>query len=152
MELGTKVPNLLGLDQAGREVLRSDYAGQWIALYFYPKDNTAGCTKQACNLRDNYALLQQRGVAIVGVSRDGAASHQRFIEKQQLPFRLIVDSDNVLGEAFGTWVEKTLYGRRYMGTERTTFLISPEGEVRHILRGRAVKTGEHAEQILALLS
>lgn len=151
MEIGTRLPDLLGLDQEGKEVQRSDYPGKWIALYFYPKDNTAGCTKQACNLRDNYLELGQHDVVVIGVSRDSAASHQRFIAQHQLPFRLIVDEDNELGERFGVWVEKTLYGRKYMGTERTTFLIDPEGELRYILRGRAVKTGEHAHQILELL-
>lgn len=152
MEIGSQVPDFLGIDQEGKEVHRSDYPGKYIALYFYPKDNTAGCTTQACNLRDNYSLLRQHNIEIIGVSRDSAKSHQGFITKYSLPFRLIVDSDTVLNEAFGVWVEKSMYGRKYMGTERTTFLINPEGVVEHIIRGKAVKTSEHSAQILSLLN
>lgn len=151
MNIGDQVSDLLGYDAEGLEVKRSDYPGKYIALYFYPKDNTAGCTKQACNLRDAYADLQGEGVVVIGVSRDSAQSHQRFIERYGLPFRLIVDEDLQLNKAFGVWVEKTLYGRKYMGTERTTFLISPEGLIEHILRGKAIKVGEHSEQILSLI-
>lgn len=151
MEIGAKVSDLLGLDQEGKEVRLSDYSGKYVALYFYPKDNTAGCTTQACNLRDNYELLRENNVEIIGVSRDSAKSHSSFIAKHNLPFRLIVDSDISLNEAFGVWVEKSLYGRKYMGTERTTFLINPQGVVEHIIRGKAIKTAEHSEQILKLL-
>lgn len=151
MQIGDKVQDLLGIDQEGKEVRLSDYPGKRVALYFYPKDNTSGCTAQACSLRDNYADLRARGVEIIGVSRDSAKSHKRFIEQHSLPFRLIVDEDTKLNELFGVWVEKSMYGRNYMGTERSTFIISAEGVVEHILRGKEVKTATHSEQILALL-
>lgn len=151
MNIGDQVQDLLGLDQDGKEVRLSQYAGKRIALYFYPKDSTSGCTAQACNLRDNYSALNKAGVEVIGVSRDSAKSHKKFIEAQQLPFRLIVDSDVQLNEQFGVWIEKSMYGRKYMGTERTTFIISPEGVIEHIIRGKAVKTSEHSEQIMALL-
>lgn len=151
MQIGDKVQDLLGIDQEGKEVRLSDYPGKRVALYFYPKDNTSGCTAQACSLRDSYADLRARGVEIIGVSRDSAKSHKRFIEQHSLPFRLIVDEDTKLNELFGVWVEKSMYGRKYMGTERSTFIISAEGVVEHILRGKDVKTATHSEQILALL-
>lgn len=151
MKIGDKVQDLLGIDQEGKEVRLSDYPGKRVALYFYPKDNTSGCTAQACSLRDSYADLRARGVEIIGVSRDSAKSHKRFIEQHSLPFRLIVDEDTKLNELFGVWVEKSMYGRNYMGTERSTFIISAEGVVEHILRGKEVKTATHSEQILALL-
>lgn len=151
MKIGDKVQDLLGIDQEGKEVRLSDYPGKRVALYFYPKDNTSGCTAQACSLRDSYADLRARGVEIIGVSRDSAKSHKRFIEQHSLPFRLIVDEDTKLNELFGVWVEKSMYGRKYMGTERSTFIISAEGVVEHILRGKEVKTATHSEQILALL-
>lgn len=151
MQIGDKVQDLLGIDQEGKEVRLSDYPGKRVALYFYPKDNTSGCTAQACSLRDSYAELRARGVEIIGVSRDSAKSHKRFIEQHSLPFRLIVDEDTKLNELFGVWVEKSMYGRKYMGTERSTFIISAEGVVEHILRGKEVKTATHSEQILALL-
>lgn len=152
MNIGDLAPELLGIDQDGQEVRRSDYPAKRIALYFYPKDNTSGCTAQACSLRDNYATLREANIEIIGVSGDSAKSHKRFIEQHALPFRLIVDSEHQLNEAFGVWVEKSMYGRKYMGTERTTFIISPEGVVEHIIRGKAVKTAEHAQQILACLA
>lgn len=151
MQIGDKVQDLLGIDQEGKEVRLSDYPGKRVALYFYPKDNTSGCTAQACSLSDSYADLRARGVEIIGVSRDSAKSHKRFIEQHSLPFRLIVDEDTKLNELFGVWVEKSMYGRKYMGTERSTFIISAEGVVEHILRGKEVKTATHSEQILALL-
>ena len=108
MNIGEQVNDLLGLDQEGREVRRSDYPGKMIALYFYPKDNTSGCTAQACSLRDGYADLRAAGVEIIGVSRDSAKSHVKFIEQHNLPFRLIVDSDVKLNEQFGVWIEKSM--------------------------------------------
>lgn len=151
MDIGDRVEDLLGVDQEGREVRLSDYPGKRVLLYFYPKDNTAGCTAQACSLRDGYAELQAAGVEVVGVSKDSARSHQRFIANHQLPFRLIVDSDVRLNMQFGVWIEKSMYGRRYMGTERTSFVISPEGIIEYVIRGRAVSTQEHYQQVLGLL-
>ena len=146
--LGDLVPDLLGTDQDGREVRRSDYPGRKIILYFYPKDNTSGCTAQACSLRDGYSELRAAGYEIIGVSRDSAKSHQKFITQHELPFRLIVDSDIQLNELFGTWIEKSMYGRKYMGTERTTFVIDEAGRIERILRGKEISTKEHAQQLL----
>ena len=146
--LGDLVPDLLGTDQDGREVRRSDYPGRKIILYFYPKDNTSGCTAQACSLRDGYSELRAAGYEIIGVSRDSAKSHQKFITQHELPFRLIADTDVQLNELFGTWIEKSMYGRKYMGTERTTFVIDADHRIERILRGKEVKTKEHASQIL----
>lgn len=148
LQIGDSVPDLLGLDQDGREVRLSDYPRRRVVLYFYPKDNTSGCTAEACSLRDGYAELRKAGYEIIGVSRDSAKSHQGFREKYQLPFRLITDTDVRLNELFGTWIEKSMYGRKYMGTERTTFVISASGKIEHIIRGKEVNTKEHARQIL----
>ena len=148
LQIGDLVPNSLGLDQDGVEVRRSDYPGKRIILYFYPKDNTSGCTAQACSLRDGYSELREAGYEIIGVSRDSAKSHQGFREKHSLPFRLIADTDVQLNELFGTWIEKSMYGRKYMGTERTTFVIDADHRIERILRGKEVKTKEHASQIL----
>lgn len=148
MQIGDKAPDVLGLDQNGREVRLADYAGKKLALYFYPKDSTPGCTTEACNLRDNYAALQQAGYAVVGVSVDSAKSHLKFIEKQQLPFPLIADTEKKLVEAFGVWGEKSMYGRKYMGTFRTTFILNEEGVVERIFQPKDIKVKEHAQQIL----
>lgn len=149
MNIGDRVEDLLGLDQDGREVRLSDYPDRRVVLYFYPKDNTAGCTAQACSLRDGYAELRAAGYEVVGVSRDTAKSHRGFIDKHSLPFRLIADTDVRLNEQFGVWVEKSMYGRKYMGTERTSFVIGTDGRIERIIRGRAVVTADHAAQILA---
>ena len=146
--LGDLVPDFLGTDQDGREVRRSDYPGRKIILYFYPKDNTSGCTAQACSLRDGYSELRAAGYEIIGVSRDSAKSHQKFITQHELPFRLIADTDVQLNELFGTWIEKSMYGRKYMGTERTTFVLDEEGRIERILRGKEISTKEHAQQLL----
>lgn len=148
MTIGTKAPDLLGLNEKGEEIRLSHYAGKKLVLYFYPKDSTSGCTTEACNLRDNYAALRQAGYEVVGVSVDSAASHQKFIAKHELPFPLIADTDKTLVEAFGVWGEKSMYGRKYMGTFRTTFIINEEGIVERILLPKEIKVKEHAEQIL----
>lgn len=148
MNIGDKAPEVLGLDQNGQEIRLKDYAGRKIALYFYPKDNTSGCTAQACNLRDNYAGLREAGYEVIGVSVDDAKSHQKFIAKHELPFTLIADTDKNLMETFGVWGEKSMYGRKYMGTFRTTFIINEEGVVERIIGPKQVKTKEHAAQIL----
>lgn len=148
LTIGDLVPDLLGLDQDGQEVRLSQYPGKRIILYFYPKDNTSGCTAQACSLRDGYSELREAGYEIIGVSRDSAKSHQGFREKHSLPFRLIADTDVQLNELFGTWIEKSMYGRKYMGTERTTFVLDEEGRIERILRGKEISTKEHAQQLL----
>lgn len=148
IQIGDQVPELLGLDQDAKEVRISDYKGKKVALYFYPKDNTSGCTAEACSLRDGYPALQAAGYEVIGVSKDSAKSHQGFIAKQQLPFRLIADTETTLQQQFGVWAEKKLYGRAYMGTLRTTFIINEAGIVEQIIGPKEVKTGDHANQIL----
>lgn len=150
MNVGDKAPEILGTDQNGNEIKLSDFAGKKLVLYFYPKDNTSGCTAEACSLRDNIDALRAKGYQIVGVSSDSAASHQKFIAKHDLPFPLIADTDHRLQEEMGVWGEKSMYGRKYMGTFRTTFLIDGNGVIEHIFQPKAIKTKEHANQILAL--
>lgn len=148
MDVGDKAPELLGRDQDGAEVRLSDFAGKKLALYFYPKDDTSGCTAEACNLRDNYRALLAAGYAVVGVSVDDADKHKKFAAKNELPFPLIADTDHRLVELFGVWGEKSMYGRKYMGTFRTTFIIGEDGIVERVFGPRAVKVKAHAEQIL----
>ncbi len=148
MEIGNKAPEILGRDQNGQEIKLSDYKGKKLVLYFYPKDSTSGCTTEACNLRDNYTELRREGYEVVGVSVDDAKSHNKFIEKNELPFLLIADTDKALVEAFGVWGEKSMYGRKYFGTFRTTFIINEEGVIERIFMPKQIKVKEHAEQIL----
>lgn len=148
LKAGDKAPELLGINQNGQEVKTSDYAGKKLAIYFYPKDSTPGCTMQACSLRDNYADLKKAGYEILGVSIDSAKSHLNFIAKQSLPFDLIADTDKKLVETFGVWVEKSMYGRTYMGTARTTFIIDENGVIEQVIEPKEVKTKEHAAQLL----
>lgn len=150
MNVGDKVPDLLGKDAEGNEIRLSDYPGKKIALYFYPKDNTSGCTAEACSIRDNYDDLLKAGYQVIGVSVDSAESHKKFAAKYDLPFPLIADTDHHLVEQMGVWGEKSMYGRKYLGTFRTTFIISPEGIIEHIMLPKQIKTKIHAEQILAL--
>ncbi len=148
METGNKAPEILGIDQNGNEVRLSDYAGKKLVLYFYPKDSTPGCTSEACSLRDNYEELKSKGYEVIGVSVDSAKSHQRFIEKNNLPFTLIADTDKKLVEEFGVWGEKKMYGKTYMGTLRTTFIIDENGVVEQVMGPKEIKVKEHAAQIL----
>lgn len=150
MNIGDKAPEILGINEKGEEIRLSDYKGKKIVLYFYPKDNTSGCTTEACNLRDHYEELQQAGYAVIGASVDGEKSHQKFIEKHALPFPLIADTDKKLVEQFGVWGEKSMYGRKYMGTFRTTFIIDEEGFIERIITSKEIKTKKHAAQILNL--
>ena len=148
MNIGDKAPDILGIDENGKEIRLKDFQGRKLVLYFYPKDNTSGCTAEACSLRDHYAELQQAGYDVVGVSKDSAASHQRFKEKHELPFPLIADVNHELLETMGAWGEKNMYGRKTMGTIRTTFIINEEGIIEDIMAGKQIKTKEHAGQIL----
>jgi peroxiredoxin Q/BCP len=132
----------------GETVKLSDFAGQNVVLYFYPKDETPGCTMQACGLRDAWDAVSAKAV-VFGVSIDSAASHAKFIKKHSLPFPLLVDEDRKIVESYGVWVEKSMYGKKYMGTERTTFIVGPDGLLRAVLR--KVKPGDHAEAVLAAL-
>ena len=146
MKIGDKAPEILGIDANGNEVKLADYAGRKVVLYFYPKDNTPGCTAEACSLRDGYEELRAAGYEVIGVSKDSAASHRKFAEKHNLPFTLIADTDLLLNEAFGVWREKKMCGRVGMGTVRTTFIIDENGVVADIIE--KVKTADHSNQIL----
>ena len=148
MNIGDKIPEILGKDQSGKEIKASDYKGKKLALYFYPKDDTSGCTAEACSLRDGYSELRKAGYEILGVSVDDEKSHKKFIEKYSLPFNLIADTGKNLVEKFGVWGEKSMYGRKYMGTFRTTFLMNEEGIIEKIIGPKEVKTSDHANQIL----
>ncbi|MBO5748337.1 MAG: thioredoxin-dependent thiol peroxidase [Muribaculaceae bacterium] len=146
MKIGDKAPEVLGIDANGNEVKLSNFAGRKVILYFYPKDNTPGCTAQACSLRDSYAELQAAGYEVIGVSKDSAASHTKFAQKHELPFTLIADTDKTLNEAFGVWREKKMCGKVGMGTVRTTFIIDEQGVIADIIE--KVNTKEHSKQIL----
>jgi peroxiredoxin Q/BCP len=149
MKTGDKAPEILGHDENGKEIRLSDYAGKKLVLYFYPKDMTSGCTTEACNLRDNYSALRKQGYEILGVSINDEASHKKFIAKNELPFSLIADTDMKLVNEFGVWGEKKLYGRTYMGTNRTTFIINEDGIIERIITPKQIKVKDHANQILA---
>ena len=149
MEIGSKAPEILGKDSNGNEIRLSDFSGKKLVLYFYPKDSTPGCTQEACNLRDNYSELRRQGYEVVGVSVDSEKSHQRFIEKNNLPFPLISDTDKQLVEQFGVWGEKKMAGRTYMGTFRTTFIINEQGIIERIIGPKEIKVKDHTAQILS---
>ncbi len=146
LQIGDTAPDFNVNDQKGNPVKLSDFLGKKIVLYFYPKNNTPGCTAEACNLRDNYEALQKAGYTVLGVSTDNEKSHKKFIEKQELPFTLLADVDKEIHEKYGTWVEKQMYGRKYMGTARVTFLIDENGKIEEIIE--KVKSKDHAAQIL----
>lgn len=146
LEAGQKAPQFEAKNEKGELIKLSDYLGKKVVLYFYPKDATPGCTAQACDLRDNYDALLKAGYVILGVSSDDEKSHIKFIEKQSLPFPLLADTDLKVHEAYGTWVEKSMYGRKYMGTARTTFVIDEQGIITEIIS--KVDTKNHTAQIL----
>ena len=150
MNVGDKAPEILGTDQDGKEIKLSDYKGQKLVLYFYPKDSTSGCTTEACNLRDNYTELKAQGYAVVGASIQDEKSHKKFIEKNELPFPLIADTDLKLVATLGVYGKKKMYGRTYRGPSRTTFIINEEGIIERIIGPKEIKTKDHAAQILAL--
>lgn len=146
LKIGNKAPDFESINQNGDKVKLSDFIGKKVVLYFYPRDNTPGCTAQACNLKDNYNTLQQNGYTILGISKDSPKSHQKFINKYDLPFDLIADEDQNIHMKYGTWIEKSMYGKNYMGTARWTFLIDEKGNIENIIQ--KVKTKEHTSQIL----
>ncbi len=148
MNIGDKAPEVLGHDENGNEIRLDDFKGKKLVLYFYPKDMTSGCTTEACNLRDNYGELQAQGYEVVGVSVDDGKKHQRFIAKNELPFHLIADTEHTLVEQFGVWGEKKMYGRTYMGTLRTTFIIGEDGTIERVITPKEIKVKDHAAQIL----
>jgi peroxiredoxin Q/BCP len=146
LNAGDQAPDFESVDQDGNPIKLSDFKGKKVVLYFYPKDNTPGCTAESCNLRDNYEALQAQGYVVLGVSGDSPKSHKKFIDKHELPFPLVADEDKSVHEAFGTWGEKKMYGKTYMGTLRTTFLIDENGVIEEVIE--KVKTKDHTAQIL----
>lgn len=150
LQIGDKIPEILGTDQDGKVIKAGDYIGKKLVLYFYPKDNTPGCTAEACSFRDSFQELRKKGYEILGVSTDDEKSHKKFIEKHQLPFPLIADTARSLSEIFGVWGEKIFMGKKYMGINRTTFIINEKGEIERIINPKEIKTKEHAKQILNL--
>lgn len=149
MEIGEMIPEMLGVDAEGNEVKASDFAGKPLIVYFYPKDNTPGCTAEACSLRDGYEELRKKGYVVVGISKDSPASHVKFADKYSLPFTLLSDESTEVNQAFGVWQKKKMAGREYMGTVRTTFITDADHRITHIIT--KVNTKEAAGQILALI-
>ncbi|HAY88545.1 MAG TPA: thioredoxin-dependent thiol peroxidase [Bacteroidetes bacterium] len=146
LQIGDKAPAFSGVNQKGKKVSLADYSGKKLVLYFYPKDDTPGCTAQACNLTENHRALQKQGYAVLGVSPDTEKKHLKFIEKYNLTFDLLADTEKETIQAYGVWVEKSMYGKQYMGVARTTFIIDEEGNIADIIE--KVKTKDHTAQIL----
>ena len=149
MEIGDKIPEILGLDQAGNEVKSSEFNGTPLIIYFYPKDNTPGCTAEACSLRDYNPELTDLGYKIIGISKDSSASHEKFAAKHSLPFLLLSDPSTEVNQAFGVWQKKKMAGREYMGTVRTTFVTDADHRITHIIS--KVDTKNAAPQLIELL-
>jgi peroxiredoxin Q/BCP len=145
---GMKAPSFEGIDQNGNRVSSEDFEGKKLVLYFYPKDDTPGCTAEACDLRDNYKMFLQNGFAVVGVSADSEKSHKKFADKYSLPFPIIADTDRKILEDYGVWTQKSLYGRSFLGIARTTFVIDEEGIIEKIIS--KVNTKAHSDQILKM--
>lgn len=144
---GQRAPDFTLLDQEGKEHALSAYRGQWVLLYFYPKDDTPGCTKEACMLRDSFPRFEGAKAQIFGVSVDSVASHKKFAEKYELPFTLLADETKEVVELYGVWGEKSMMGKKYTGTKRTSFLIAPDGTVKKVYEN--VKPDVHAAEVLA---
>ena len=149
MEAGAKAPAFSLKDADGKTVKLSDFKGKYVVLYFYPKDNTPGCTTEACDFRDEHSALQKAGAVVLGVSPDGAASHQKFATKYELPFPLLVDEDHAVAEKYGAWGEKSLYGRKFMGIIRSTFLIGPDQKI--VKAWPKVKVAGHVDEVKAAI-
>jgi peroxiredoxin Q/BCP len=147
---GDKAPAFTAKDQNGKEVSLADYKGKNVILYFYPKDDTPGCTAESCDFRDNYQSLLSKGFEVIGVSIDDEKSHKKFETKYSLPFTLIADNELKIVEAYGVWVEKNMYGKKYMGTARTTFIIDAEGVITHVIS--KVDTKNSSQQVLDLVN
>ena len=146
LSVGTKAPDFTVNDQDGKAVKLSDLKGKKVVLYFYPKDMTPGCTAEACSLRDNYKSLQKAGYVIFGISTDNEKMHRKFIDQQKLPFQLLADTDKAVHFKYETWIEKSMYGRKYMGTARVTYIIDENGVISEVIE--KVDTKNHANQIL----
>lgn len=149
LEAGNKAPSFSGKDQEGKTVKLADFKGKKLAIYFYPQDDTPTCTVQACILRDNFSLLKKNEIAVVGISPDDVASHKKFEQKFDLPFSLVADPDKNIIEAYEVWGEKNMYGKKYMGLKRTTYLIDEDGKIMHIFK--KPKSKQHAEEILKIV-
>lgn len=147
LQVNDLAPDFTSKDQSGATITLSSFRGKKVVLYFYPKDDTPGCTKQACNLRDNNTVLQDAGYQVIGVSIDDEMAHTKFINKYELNFPLVADTDKSIVEAYGVWVEKSMYGKKYFGTARVTFVINEEGVITKIID--KVKVDDHTAQILA---
>jgi len=146
---GDKAPSFKLLSSSGKKVALKDYSGKTIILYFYPKDDTPGCTREACDFRDSHSQYLKKGAVVVGISADSLNSHKKFTEKYSLPFPLLVDENHAVAEQYGVWVEKSMYGKKYFGIERSTFVIGPDGKIKKIFR--KVKVDGHSEEILKLI-
>jgi peroxiredoxin Q/BCP len=149
LKAGDKAPEFTAKDQNGKEVSLADFKGKTVILYFYPKDDTPGCTAEACDFRDNYQSLLGKGYEVIGVSTDDEKSHKKFVTKHSLPFTLIADDDKHIVEAYRVWVEKSMYGKKYMGTARTTFIIDGDGMISHVIE--KVDTKASSQQVLDLV-
>lgn len=149
LEIGDKAPAFTALDQDGKKISLSDFKGKQVVLYFYPKDMTPGCTVEACAFRDGHGALQKAGAVVLGVSKDPVPSHKKFADKFSLPFSLLADEDLKIMKAYGAWGEKSLYGRKFMGTLRVTYIINSNGKIKAVFK--KVKPAEHDREILALL-
>jgi peroxiredoxin Q/BCP len=147
--VGDKAPELAIPDQDGKPIKLKDLKGKQVVLYFYPKDDTPGCTKESCDFRDSISAIRKSGAVILGVSNDGQASHRKFITKYQLPFPLLSDEDKTVSKAYGVYKEKSMYGRKYWGIERSTFVIDKDGTVKGVFR--KVKVDGHVDEVLAAL-
>ena len=149
LQIGDKIPEILGIDAEGREVKSSDFAGTPLVIYFYPKDNTPGCTAEACSLRDGLPEIEKLGYKLIGISKDSPASHQRFASKYTLPFMLLSDESTEVNQAFGVWQKKKMAGREYMGTVRTTFITDPTHTITHVIT--KVDTKNADKQLLEVI-
>lgn len=149
LQQGDKAPAFTSKDQSGNTISSDQFKGQKVVLYFYPKDNTPGCTAEACDFRDNYQGLKAKGIEVLGVSVDDEKSHQKFIDKFSLPFTLLADTDQAIVNAYGVWGEKNMYGKKYMGINRTTFIIDEQGNIAHIIT--KVDTKSPTAQVLDLI-
>lgn len=149
LEVGKKAPDFSLLDQDGKKVSLKDFLGKKIILYFYPKDDTSGCTKEACSFRDEFPKFKKTHAVILGVSPDSIKSHKKFIDKYDLPFSLLADEEKKVLEKYGVWKEKSMYGRKYMGVERTTFIIDVEGKIKKIFN--KVKVDGHNKEVMEAL-
>jgi len=147
LKVGQKAPEFNLPDQEGNMHSLKEQKGKWVLLYFYPKDDTPGCTKEACTIRDNYSAFKKAGIVVLGMSADSVKKHAKFAEKYKLPFTLLADEEKVAINAYGVWAKKKFMGREYMGILRNSFLIDPEGKIAKIYEG--VKPADHAEEVLA---